>query len=453
MKSLINQAVSIEDFVTAAAQNNLPLLKEYLRLGMDPHSKNKDGITALHVAAQNGHADAVKIMLDPDNITSNTKNQQNFSFSTDQPVEQNGGGTAAVKASSAEEIKLKVAEKKYAIYKEKATTAIQEKNHQEALDSLNEAIRLHDLLPATQEMWMLCFMRADVLSDLQRYAEAIEDYKSGIESKPDAFHAHNDQGWCLYKLGKHQEAIVSYNLAIKIKPDYDRAYKNKSNALMAIDRFAEVVNVANEAIMLDPNCAETHCAKGFALIRLGKYKEAITSLDESIKLDPDFANAHGAKGYALIELKEYHKAILVLDKAIKLDPSLAEAHVNEADALINIGKFDEAIPLLRKAMEIKSDWAKTCLPKIDDLVRVQQLKAKMVELSALAEISDEELTHSYIQQLKAKTAELSVLSEIIKKDSTSITFGGQEYDSAEINAAGEGSDHHEPQHFASCIIC
>lgn len=59
-------AASLGDgsFTDAAAFANLPRITELIAKGVDINAKNKDGVTALLLAAQNGHLEVVNVLLE-----------------------------------------------------------------------------------------------------------------------------------------------------------------------------------------------------------------------------------------------------------------------------------------------------------------------------------------------------------------------------------------------------
>ena len=58
--------------------------------------------------------------------------------------------------------------------------------------------------------------------------EAVANYSSALQAKPDYAEAHNNLANVLKDLGKRDEAIASFERALQIKPDYAEAHRNLS---------------------------------------------------------------------------------------------------------------------------------------------------------------------------------------------------------------------------------
>jgi len=191
-----------------------------------------------------------------------------------------------------------------------------------------------------------------VLSNQDKYDEAIKAYDEAIRLDPEDATAWNNKGSALGNLDKYDEAIKAYDEAIRLDPEDDSVWNNKGAALHNQDQYDEAIKAYDEAIRLDPKHGSAWNNKGKALGDLRRYDEAIKAYDEAIRLDPKHAGASNNKGVALFNQGKYDESIEAFDEALKLDPDLAEAWYNKGKALEVLGKTAEADAALEKAKEL-----------------------------------------------------------------------------------------------------
>ncbi|MCK4427413.1 MAG: tetratricopeptide repeat protein, partial [candidate division Zixibacteria bacterium] len=84
-----------------------------------------------------------------------------------------------------------------------------------------------------------CLFRGVALGDSVRYEKAMENYKKGLQLKPDYAEAHNNLGLSLKKLKRCVEAEKEYRGALRIDPDYAVAHYNLGVLLLELKRYEE----------------------------------------------------------------------------------------------------------------------------------------------------------------------------------------------------------------------
>ena len=192
---------------------------------------------------------------------------------------------------------------------------------------------------------------------LQKYDEAIANYKQAIKIKPDYAEAHNNIGSALTNKGDLDAAINSYRQAIKIEPDHAEAYNNMGNIFSGKGESDFAIESYKQALKINPEYADAYSNLGLALKYRGDLDEAIDNFKQALKIKPDYAETYNNMGVALKEKGELDAAIDSYKQALKIKPDYAEAYSNMGNALQDKGNLDAAIGSHKQALKIKPDYA------------------------------------------------------------------------------------------------
>jgi tetratricopeptide (TPR) repeat protein len=232
-----------------------------------------------------------------------------------------------------------------------------------ALDAFSEAIPLDPLgAPANH-----CEL-GDTLHGLQRFDEAVSEYRTAIRLNPGMVHAFNSLGVTLMDKGDLREAEVAFRTAILIqtarrqKVVYDDEPKrthsryNLGLLLNKTNRSREAIEAFREAIKQDPKLAAAHIDLGNALRNEGELDQALRSYDDAVKVDPAM-EARSLIGISnvLYQRGDLEESLKAIRRSIKLEPQVPLAHDNLGLALLKKGLVDEAIAAHRKALELRPD--------------------------------------------------------------------------------------------------
>jgi protein O-GlcNAc transferase len=165
---------------------------------------------------------------------------------------------------------------------------------------------------------------------------------------------------------KWDEAIAAYRQAIQFDPEYASPYKGLGIALSHQRQLDEAIVVFRQAIQLDPESVVAYYGLGEALRGKGKLDEAIAALRQAIQLDPKFPDAYNGLGVALADQGKLDEAIENYNQALRLPDEEgtpasvhALAYYNLANTLGEQGKPGEAIAAYRQAIQIAPRFAAT----------------------------------------------------------------------------------------------
>ncbi len=176
----------------------------------------------------------------------------------------------------------------------------------------------------------------------------------------DNYVAHNNLGNALPQTDKMDEAIIQYQTALQIKPDYAEACYNLGNALFKKGMVDEAIAHYQTALQINPGYAEAHNNLGYALLKTGNVDEAIAQYQMALQIKPDYAYACYNLGDALFQKGKVDEAIVHYQKALQINPNIAKVHNNLGNALLQKGRVDEAIAQYQTALQINPDYAGTC---------------------------------------------------------------------------------------------
>jgi tetratricopeptide (TPR) repeat protein len=109
---------------------------------------------------------------------------------------------------------------------------------------------------------------------------------------PDEPFIPNTLGAVNFGLGRLEQALVNFATALQLKPDYALAYVNQGKALTALGKPEEAAASYTKALQLIPGNAEVHNSLGNALSVLGKREEAQANYRKVLQLRPDYTEAH-----------------------------------------------------------------------------------------------------------------------------------------------------------------
>ena len=124
-----------------------------------------------------------------------------------------------------------------------------------------------------------------------RLAEAGDEFRRVIRSRPDHAHAHYNLGCVLRLQQQFAEAATHFQQALRINPEHAEAHNNLAIILHGQGRFQEAVEYYQEALRIRPNFALTHNNLGLALQNLGRLDEAAAHYQRALQLKPDYAAA------------------------------------------------------------------------------------------------------------------------------------------------------------------
>lgn len=256
---------------------------------------------------------------------------------------------------------------------------------------------------------------ANLLGNMGRYGDAIEQYKEYIKAYPNDKDAFKNLGIVYEKSGNIDLALLNLEKSyaidssdIDVKKELALCYHSKKD-------YQNALKFYNFAIKSEPDNIELLANKALTLHAMDNYVTAIELYREILNKQPNdrirenLITASIAYGFSLYEKNDYGQAILYFEDAIDLNPNEASAYYGYALANEKMGCIDIAIESYKKAAELapaNEEYAK----KLADLQASSKTIEKEVLTAQPVNVNDE---ISIITPVV--TAEPMSHSELLKK--------------------------------------
>jgi Flp pilus assembly protein TadD len=118
-----------------------------------------------------------------------------------------------------------------------------------------------------------------------KYKEAMAYYNKALAIDPKSAEGWYLRASVLVDTGKPAEAITDCDRALALNPNYADAWSKKGLALYNLERFEDAVLAATRASTLNGNDAMAWYIKGVCLDELGKSDEAQEAYGKSLELE------------------------------------------------------------------------------------------------------------------------------------------------------------------------
>jgi tetratricopeptide (TPR) repeat protein len=168
---------------------------------------------------------------------------------------------------------------------------------------------------------------------------------------------YSDRGWAYLHLKKYQEAISDFNSALQLKPDYAWAYGSRGLVYRALKNYQQAIADFDRAIELNPKYAWAYGSRGLTYHFLRDYRRAIADSDRAIELNPQYIWAYGSRGRSYQALKEYQRAIADFDYVIEHNPLHAWAYEQRGRVYRKLRNYRLALADFGYIIELDSQYA------------------------------------------------------------------------------------------------
>ena len=262
-----------------------------------------------------------------------------------------------------------------------ARAYLKEDRFTEAHSTIDRAIALDAEEPAYREL------RADIMLQLERFEEAIQDAQVVIDAEPNSWRSFEQIIDALVALGRVADAASCAKDLVQLTPAEPGALRVASrfhlsqgrldSALELVDRALDINANAHQARLLrgcilfkmeehrrasedlrqvashHPHSVPVHCWLADSLLLSGNFEEAIDAAEHLIEIDPTHFHAHCVRGLALIKLGRPAEAIAILDELLPTDDS--HSLLVAASRVRGIGDYEAASRYLHRVAQLQPD--------------------------------------------------------------------------------------------------
>ncbi|MCC7355705.1 MAG: tetratricopeptide repeat protein, partial [Anaerolineae bacterium] len=214
--------------------------------------------------------------------------------------------------------------------------------------------RLTPRAPAMAFPWQY---RASMAYSREEYAEAVENYRTGLRADPEDPNLHYGLGNSLYALGRYEEAEAEYRLTIELLPEDAPSYAAWGDALAKLERRAEAIAAYQKSLQLDSTAYLTWLSLGLQYELAQNWQEAEKAYAEAVKLQPDDALSRSARGQMLQRLNRLDEAVREYEAAVTLDPGQWIYRESLALLYAALNRPDDAVAAAEATIKLKPDSA------------------------------------------------------------------------------------------------
>ncbi|MEV0593946.1 tetratricopeptide repeat protein [Nonomuraea cavernae] len=222
---------------------------------------------------------------------------------------------------------------------------------------VQEAIELaeRDLEPGRHPIHKLVLRanRAQLAAQRGDLEGALRDLDAVIAADPGYPDYYLDRGNLLHRLGRPAEATADYETAMRVGPPFPEPYYNRSEIRFAAGDLAGALADLDYAIELDPGFADAYVNRAGLLVALNEPVRARADAERDVG-NPFLLCVLGQIEAAEGNTLEARKAF---DSALEREPRLAAAWAGRGALAFGAGEYENAVADLSRAIELEESAA------------------------------------------------------------------------------------------------
>ena len=231
---------------------------------------------------------------------------------------------------------------------------------QEALASLNEAVRL-----APDDYVALNGMGVILLS-VNQLPTALACFERALALQPNDVTANHNRGLAFMSLARFDEARQCFERTLQLAPGSQPTWLWRGKCNLELHRPEEALACFQHAASLAPADFAAHFQAGLALTQLNRTRQAMAAFTTALGCNPGSAEAFNNRGALAVRLFNPEEAIKDFERAIELNPGYADAYTNYRNTLKGLGRYSEALAPLDRALtlrpgDLEATWSKALL--------------------------------------------------------------------------------------------
>lgn len=198
-------------------------------------------------------------------------------------------------------------------------------------------------------------LRAQLLMEQERYAQARAELAHALATAPDAPIPKAMLAFCHAHLGEQEAAIDLAKQAVHAGPDLAYCHQAVAFANVRADRLRAAETAAREAIRLDPADADGFSLLGMILMQLRRWAEALAAADRGLALDGEHEGCLNLRALALTQLGRREEAATTIRGALQKNPDNAFTHANQGLEALHGARHKEALEHFREALRLNPE--------------------------------------------------------------------------------------------------
>lgn len=198
--------------------------------------------------------------------------------------------------------------------------------------------------------------KAIVAIKQRNYQEALSLIDQAISADPNNTGFYINKAIAYHLMGRKADAMQAYQKAISL----DNSVKGQLDDFLTETSSSKPVMPESGPLTVSPlqqMAADRVYTEGAAHLRLNRYDRALDAFDRALLLNPKNADALNGKGVVETKQRNYQAAVDLFDKALEYDPDNAGFYVNKAIAYHLLGRQADANAAYQKAISLDADYS------------------------------------------------------------------------------------------------
>lgn len=216
-------------------------------------------------------------------------------------------------------------------------------DEERALAAYTRLIELHQERVSKGWYWLHVMRGRFLYQDLQRYADARDDYTRAVEIEPEAHDAWNERGICHNRLGKHDEALADYTRAVELNAESHVLWGNRGYTYALLKKHDEAAADYRRALELNPNDERARTALPEMLMLGRRYADAIDAYTTLLATAPGNVSLLNLRGVAAYRAERWLDALADFNRCLELQPGNPQFVSNRISTLLQLGSDDEVL--------------------------------------------------------------------------------------------------------------
>lgn len=154
-------------------------------------------------------------------------------------------------------------------------------------DLIHTIAHLTKAIALKEDFLEALLMRAEVLTDMQQYEEALKDIETVLHHHAEEETALLLQGKIKEATGLAEEAEQLYRQVTELNPFNEHAYINLGQLFIAQKKLGEAITLLDEAVELNPNSAQAFHERGRAKLLNGDKEGSAEDMKTALQLKPE----------------------------------------------------------------------------------------------------------------------------------------------------------------------
>ena len=226
-------------------------------------------------------------------------------------------------------------------------------------------------------------IRADILLELERFEEAIQEAQAVLEIDSEHWHSFEQMINASVAMGRLEDAEARVRELIQRAADDPDALLIASRFYLTQDRLDRALQTLNHILDVDAANQQARRLRSDVLFDMENYDRAIVDLRQFVSQHPKSVSGHCRLANSLLLAGEWEEAVDVAVRLIEIDPTHGHAHYVRGDALVELGRAADAVAAF------------------DELLATSDYHSLLLAASCMREVGDHVAAHRYLDRVAA----------------------------------------------------